>query len=444
MKIKLLADKYKKDIIDICRIFAMDEISFSNDASIIIYEDKIILDREYSFSNKLVLKKILYMYLSKKFNYKSPWGIITGTKPQKLFEKYSLKENIEDLKTDYCISDDKFELLSSIYNFNKNINFNKDNIHLYINIPFCPSRCSYCSFPTIIYKNKDRREEYINFLKKEIDMLSQFINQKRLRSVYIGGGTPSALNSSQIRDLLSFINTKLKLNDLEEFTFEAGREDTLDEDKLKILKEYGVSRISLNPQTFNKNTLKRINRDFDLEHFTKIYDLARNMGFLINMDLILGLSDETLKDLSDTFEYIERFRPDNLTVHTLSIKRGSKISEDNDKKYIGGNIENLVDFSQQMAKKMSYRPYYLYRQKEILGNFENVGYCLNGDYSIYNIVTNEEKESTIGLGMTSNSKIYNGDRLYKYTNFKNLDDYINKLDEEIAEKRKLLEIKFHE
>lgn len=441
MEINLLYDKYKKDIIDICRIFPMDDPVFSQTGSIIIDKNKIILDREYDFSSKLDLKRILYNYLSNKHDYKSPWGIITGTKPQKLFEKYLSQSNLENLKADYYINEDKISLLKAIHDSHKNIVYDQSNLHLYINIPFCPSRCSYCSFPTIIYKNNDRRQEYLNFLKIEIEKLKEYINQRNLRSIYIGGGTPSSLTTEQMKDLLGFMDANFDLASLEEFTFEAGREDTLNEERLKVLKAFHVSRISLNPQTFIKGTLESIYREFDLGHFTQIYDMANAFGFDVNMDLILGLSDEDIEDLKVTLDYVGEFMPDNLTVHTLSLKRGSKLNDSLSERLIKNDIEQLVDYSQKRAIQMGYKPYYLYRQKEILGNFENVGYCLNDNYSIYNIVTNEEKETILGLGMTSNSKIFVDGKLFKYTNYKNLDDYINKLDEQVNEKIRLLEKK---
>lgn len=439
MKINLINDRYKKDVIDICRIFPIDKIEFAESADIRIDESEIELDKVYKFNSRHELKKILYDYFSDLFSYKSPWGIITGTKPQKLYDKYIKSYSEEKLIKDFYISKDKIGILRKIKKENQDIKFDKNNIHLYINIPFCPSRCSYCSFPTIIYGKNDRRQEYLEALIYEIKSLKNYINNKKLRSIYIGGGTPSSLTYEQMKKLFICLSDSFDLSSLEEFTFEAGREDTLDEDKLKLMKKFKVTRISLNPQTFNKDTLNKISRNQDTNNFIKIFNKSKKLGFIINMDLILGLEDEGIDDLSNTLNYIQRLKPFNLTIHTLSLKRGSKLNEKIDKKdFSKNNIENLVSYSQKRALEMGYKPYYLYRQKEILGNFENIGYSLKGKISIYNIVTNEEKESIIGLGMTSNSKIIIDKKVCKFTNYKNLDDYINNLDDEINIKINLL------
>ncbi len=439
MKIDLKYEEYKKDIIDICRIFPVDDPDFAKGGQVIIDENSIRLDKEYIFKNKLELKQILYAYLSKRYSYHSPWGLMTGTKPLKLFEKYANKNEIENLKKDYDISDEKFYLLEEIYRSHKKIAYDRKNIHLYINIPFCPSRCSYCSFPTIIYGNNDRRKEYVTYLIEEIKALSFEINKRNLRSIYIGGGTPSALTPDQIESLLTSLKANFDLEGLEEFTFEAGREDTLSEEKLDLLKEFGVSRISLNPQTFNLQSLQDVRRDFDFEHFKSMYEYAKKLGFIINMDLILGLSNENVKDIEITMDEVYGFMPDNLTIHTLSLKKGSRLSQTTSTtRDLSAGIEDMVFYSQERARDMGYKPYYLYRQKEILGNFENIGYCLSDKYSIYNIATNEEKESIVGLGMTANSKIFVGDKLEKYTNYKNIDEYINKLDLQVKNKIKIL------
>ncbi|MDO5026933.1 MAG: coproporphyrinogen dehydrogenase HemZ [Tissierellia bacterium] len=445
MKINLKYEKYKKDIIDICRIFPMPDPEFISLGEVLVERDKILLDRTYHFESRLELKQILYDYLSEKYNYRSPWGLVTGTKPQKLYDKYEGLAKIDALEKDYRLSREKLLLLEDIHRALKNINFDPNNIHLYINIPFCPSRCSYCSFPTIIYKNKDRREEYIKALIEEILALKDSINKRRLRSIYVGGGTPSALTLEQMEKLLSCLDDSFKLENLEEFTFEAGREDTLDKEKLALLKNYKVSRLSLNPQSFNSKTLDKVGRNFDGRHFEKMYVLAKKLGFVVNMDLILGLEDEGLEELELTMDMIERYKPDNLTIHTLSIKRGSKISQDlakSDNKSKG--VEDLVDYSQKKSKDLSYKPYYLYRQKEILGNFENIGYFLSDKYSIYNVATNEERESILGVGMTANSKILVADKLIKYTNYKNIDEYIANLNLEIDKKKTLLDKKIKE
>lgn len=435
MRVNFLDKKYYKDFLDIFRIFTKDELEDNPESPIIITGNRAILDRQYSFTSRHELKKILYEYFSRSFDYKSPWGLMTGTKPLKLYRKLGDKQ----LEKEYYVSQEKVGLLEEIRRVQDNFEYSMSNIHLYINIPFCPSRCSYCSFPTIIYPKNDRRSEYIDALKKELKAFENFFSTNRIRSIYVGGGTPTALSHDQLEDLLSLLKSLIDLDQLEEYTVEAGREDSLDFKKLKLMKEYGVTRISINPQTFCSRTLEYIGRKQDNDRLIKLYKRARNLGFDINMDLILGLKDEGLDELKDTLKKMEKLRPDNLTVHTLSIKRGSKLADLEACNNYSSNIGSMVDYSFYWAKKKKYRPYYLYRQKNIMDNYENIGYCLNRKASIYNIAINEEVESIIAFGMTANSKILTGGRVKKYTNYKNLDDYINRLEEEIEDKRILLE-----
>ncbi len=435
MNIKLEYEQYRKDIIDIVRIF-QDEVNFVDDSDVVIGKDYIFTGAMLPFSSKLELKRLLYTYLADKHQYTSPWGLITGTKPQKLYNKYDEAYILEN----YLISPEKLKILREIEKVHRMKAFSKNNIHLYINIPFCPSRCSYCSFPTIIYTKNDRRQEYLDGLKSEILALRDAFENRNLRTIYIGGGTPSALTHKQMEDLFNTLQDSFDLSSLEEFTVEAGREDTLDKDKLDLMKAYHVTRISINPQSFNEKTNQRIGRNQDLDSLRKLYAMAVDMGFIVNMDLILGLGGESISEVENTFNEIEKLKPHNLTVHTLSLKKGSKLNESgdslNDERKA---IKDMLDFSQNLTKKMGYKPYYLYRQKEILGNLENIGYCLDDQLCIYNIVSNEENESILGLGMTSNSKILVDNNIVKYTNYKNLDEYLEKLDQQILEKRKILE-----
>jgi len=435
MKIKLKYEKYRKDIIDLYRIFRHDEILFTDDADIIVDKDYIKLDKKIEFTEKIQLKQILYKYFSQKYQASSPWGLITGTKPQKLLSIH----NRQVLKDNFFIDEKKIELMESIKEIQDRHTFNKEYINLYINVPFCPSRCSYCSFPTIIYTKKDRRNEYLLALIKEIESVSAYLNERKIRTIYIGGGTPTAFSSDQLEALLSSITKSFDLSNLEEFTVEAGREDTIDYKKLTILKKFGVSRISINPQTFNDKTNSLIERRQDLDRLVNLFKMAYDMGFIINMDLILGLKGETINDVEESLKRISMLKPHNLTVHTLSLKKGSKmvdsgLSVEEERSYIA----KMVDKSIELARAMEYKPYYLYRQKEILGNFENIGYTLSGNECIYNIIINEEYESILGLGMTANSKIFSADKLFKFTNYKNLDQYIDQLDYQINNKIKLL------
>ena len=436
MKINLKFDKYKKDIIELFSIFSIEEIQFTDQADIEIGLDYIFIERKkYNFDNVRQLKKILYKIWSKEFAYESPWGMMTGTKPQKLF---SLKGR-QVLERDYLVSRAKLNLLEKISHNQASFKQDKEAINLYINIPFCPTRCTYCSFPTIIYTKKDRRNEYLKALIKEIIQISHYLQDKTIKTIYVGGGTPSSFDENQLEEFLYTINNYISFKNINEFTFEAGREDTLNEDKLKILKKYGVNRISINPQSFNKKTIERIDRNQDINNLINLYYKAKDLGFIINMDLIVGLMGENLEDVKYTLEKIKDLRPHNLTIHTLSLKKGAKLVDS--KEFLikeRSLIEEITNYTQEFTNENNYQPYYLYRQKEILGNFENIGYAIDGYICKYNIAINEESESILGLGMTSNSKIYKDDKLYKFRNFKNLEDYINKLDYQINEKIKLI------
>lgn len=438
MRIDIDKNNYKKNLNDIYRIFKPREnlIFVSQNPDIIINDRTIIIDnKSLEFTDKKDLNRIFYSYLSKIYDYESAWGSMTGTKPQRLFDK----RGASYLRENYMVSEKKLNLLQTIGQVQKRHDFFENNISLYINVPFCPTRCSYCSFPTIIYGAKDRRDEYLRHLIFEIRELSNYINKRKLRTIYIGGGTPTAFTYEQIRSLLHCLRENFKLESLEEFTIEAGREDTLDREKFELMKSFFVNRISINPQSFNGITNEKIGRKQDLNRLKSLYFEAKSMGFLVNMDLIAGLEGEGVESIRKSLAEISKLQPDNLTVHTLSVKKGSKLEESHkmlmDER---GIIEDMLSEVDKFIKNNFYEPYYLYRQKEIMGNFENIGYSLKGKECIYNIIMNEEKESVIGLGMTSNSKIFTGEGIIKYRNPKNLDQYFRELSDIVESKKKIL------
>ena len=349
---------------------------------------------------------------------------MTGSKPSKLLKNHSL----EDLKNIYKVSDEKINLLKNIKESQDRLNFNPKSFNLYINIPFCPQRCKYCSYPTIVSKAVDKNQ-YVDFLLKEIKGIRI---DKKLDTIYLGGGTPSNLSVKELDKILSLLNEKFTFD---EFTLEAGREDTLDFEKLDLFKEKNVGRISLNPQTFSKNVLENVNRPIDFENFIKIYDYAKDLGFIINMDFIIGLFGESRESFRKNFEILKDLNSDNITFHALAQKVGSKYFEEN----INGNSNDAIKISkdiEKFTKENSYKPYYLYRQKNIIGNLENVGYEKGNTAQRYNILINEELENIIGLGMNANSKLMNGK---KYRNERNLRDYYKNIEKEISDKNKLIE-----
>lgn len=426
MKIYLENENKRKSVYDILNIFYDDsEIIFADEGDILILENKVIFNKKnYDYKDNYQLKSTLYNILVKETGYKSPWGMLTGSKPSKLLQKQSP----DQIKEKYFLSDEKLNLLVDIKNEQDKLRFNKDDFNLYINIPFCPSRCDYCSYPTLIGPDHDR-STYIDTLCHEIDMIDLPTD---LDSIYVGGGTPSDLSHYDFEKLLDKINERFFSF---EYIFEAGREDTLDEKKLKLLSNYGVTGISLNPQTFNKEIIKSVGRAYDYNHFLKMYEKARELGFIINMDFIVGLVGESAKNFEKNFEILEKLQPDNITFHALATKSGSKYRENNKK----GSIEDALIISKSIkdfTEKNYYKAYYLYRQKNIISNLENVGYQKNNTAQRYNIIINEELENVIGLGMNANTKLMNGK---KYRNARNLRDYTENIENIIRDKNMMIE-----
>lgn len=424
MKFYVANNKKRKQVYDILNIFYdHDDLAFDEDASLKVYDEEIIFGERKIAYKEADLKRKLYELLVKETGYQSPWGYLTGSKPSKLLEKMSPA----DLKEKYLISDKKLKLLEDIRNLQEAMSFDSNDFSLYINIPFCPTRCKYCSYPTIVGDRKEKGE-YISSLIYEIENINL---PQRLDAIYIGGGTPSFIDEEDLARLLSAINKKFSYK---EFTFEAGREDTLNTRKLEILKEGGVGRISLNPQSFNKEIVEKAGRTYDYDHFLEIYQKARDLGFIVNMDFIIGLIGEDRGLFRKNFEVLEKLKPYNITFHALAMKVGSKYFEGKVKAERGESVK-ISQMIEDFVEENSYKPYYLYRQKNIVSNLENVGYQKNSTSQRYNIIINEEKESIIGLGMNANSKLMNGK---KFRNSRNLRDYFAKVQEEIWAKNEMI------
>lgn len=428
MKIYLEDTNKRKIAYDILNIFLdHGEINFvegESQADIKIKDDLVnIFERDFTFKSNQDLKVILYDFLVEKTGYKSPWGTLTGSKPSKLLKNKSLGE----IKNIYKLSDEKLGLLGKTYENQSRLDICLDDFSLYINIPFCPTRCDYCSYPTLIGAHHDKGT-YVDYLIREIEGVNL---PEKLDSIYIGGGTPSYLTGPQIEKILAGINKKFSYK---EFTFEAGREDTLDGEKLEILKAGGVSRISLNPQTFNREVLKKLNRDINMDHFLDIYKQTKDLGLLVNMDFIVGLEGESADDFSKNFTILKDLLPDNITFHALAIKAGSKYNE----KGKTGQREDSLKIAENVGEftgKNGYEPYYLYRQKNIISNLENVGYQRNNTAQRYNVIINEEIGSIIGLGMNANSKMISGK---KFRNPRNLRDYYQDFEKNLDAKNELI------
>ena len=365
-------------------------------------EDKI--DEQKQTMVKILLLKV--------YEKKYSWGGLMGVRPTKVLRRllslgYSYKEAEEMLRNFYIVSDEKIELL--INTVRKEMEFlNREYINLYIGIPFCPTKCKYCSFASYEISGGVGRyyKGFVETLLKEIEMAGKFLKDEgyKIESIYIGGGTPSTLPEDDLEKVLKKINENIDMSYLKEFTFEAGREDSLTEKKLELVKKYGADRISLNPQTFNENTLKKVNRNFNRENFDRYFRIAKEMNFIINMDLIIGLPDENTEDVLYTLNELEKYDIENLTIHSLAFKRASKLfKEDKNRKELDREI--IEKRIKELIEKKQMKPYYMYRQKNIMEWGENVGYAKEGKESVFNIEMIEENQSTMGLGGGAITKI---------------------------------------
>lgn len=460
-------DKYSYDIHSLYKAFYPEEeirVLPGNKGDFPEKEKDISDKDEISFidveKTKNELKKSIYEDLSNKTGKKLPWGNLTGIRPTRIVmnlmeEGKSDEEIVEYMKNVYCVSDEKIALSLSIAHREKEILKNidyKNGYSLYIGIPFCPTTCLYCSFTSYpIGAFSGIVDDYLGCIEKEIDYVAENFKGKTLDTIYIGGGTPTTLEPHQIRRLLGYVKEKLDTSKVKELTVESGRPDSITRDKLIAMKEMGVTRISVNPQTMKDETLRLIGRRHNVAQLIDAFKMAREEGFdNINMDIILGLPGEDAKDVAYTMSEIEKLSPDDLTVHSLAIKRGSKLAEIIHEKAMRGEIsENVLDSinnTEEMMKiasdgalKMGLSPYYLYRQKNISGNFENTGYARDGKAGIYNILINEEVQSIVALGAgTVTKRVYGyGGRIERCDNVKDVKLYMDQIDEMIDRKRKL-------
>ena len=396
------------------------------------------------------LKQLIYTALSEYTGKKLPWGTLTGIRPTKipmtLLEQGTSKgEILHYMQEHYFVSTEKGELAIEIADREKKL---LDTLHyengysLYIGIPFCPTTCLYCSFTSYpIFSWKKRMGEYLDALEKEIDFVAERYKDRVLDTIYIGGGTPTTLEAEELTRILNKLGKSFDLSHLKELTVESGRADSITYEKLLAMKEGGVTRISVNPQTMKQETLDLIGRKHTVEQVKEAFALAREAGFFnINMDLILGLPGETAEDVRNTMAEIKKLAPDSLTVHSLAIKRASRLNrwiEENGISLLN-NTEETMGITMEGAREMGLLPYYLYRQKNMSGNFENVGYAKESKFGIYNILIMEEKQTIAALGAGSISKrVYADGRIERCDNVKDVGLYIEKIDEMIERKRRL-------
>ena len=404
---------------------------------------------------KKTLKRLLYQWLEDYSKQKQLWGDLTGIRPVKIvLDLLERGESIEAAKKifqeEYLVSDEKTALSLEIAEKEQSVirkTNQKKGYSLYIHIPFCPSTCLYCSFTSNpIAKWKDKTNQYLDCVEKELDFIKGHMGAYTLDSVYIGGGTPTTLEPEQLERLFFMLEERFDMQSILEFTVEAGRPDSITKEKLLTLKRHQVSRISINPQTMNDATLKLIGRAHTVEDIRSTFRLARECGFdCINMDLILGLPGETQKELIHTLIEVQKLKPDNLTIHSLAIKRAARLNLQME------FYENLMDHTleeqsnqmnqvDQCARALSMEPYYLYRQKNMAGNLENVGYAVPGKEGIYNIMMMEEQQTILAVGAGASTKIIPKDNqlVVRVENVKDVNQYMERLDEMITRKKEAL------
>lgn len=388
---------------------------------------------------KRELKVGLYDALHDMTRRELPWGSLTGVRPTKfartlIEDGYAREHTIaETLAKNYRVRKDKAKLVAEILKNQKCIIRNDKLVDLYVNIPVCPTRCSYCSFiSSELGAVKKELDAYLQNLHREIEAVKKMIFSRAyiVRTIYIGGGTPSVLSEGQLDDLLSALTFPVS-----EFTVECGRPDTITRGKLEVLKKHNVSRISINPQTFCESTLKRIGRKTKNKEVIEAYQMALELGLGVNMDIIAGLPGEKLGIFKRTISTLLDLAPENITVHTLSVKNGAQIKEEG-QSLDNRDIEKMVDYARDALSKAGYKPYYLYRQKNQLGALENTGYFRDGNICIFNIDSMEETNSVIALGAGAISKrVYSSEnRLERLPNAKFLQDYNARIDEIISKK----------
>ena len=340
-----------------------------------------------------------------------PWGALVGVRPTKLIRRYLIMgytydEIDEILEKLYFVFPEKRKLLIEVVK-KENEYLNPKGVNMYVGIPYCPTRCKYCSFASYEINSKlgNYYDDFVKTLIEEIKLTGEMLKDKevKIESLYFGGGTPSILKEKDLKNILEELYKNIDLSHLKEFTFEAGREDTLTKEKLEILKEMKVDRVSLNPQTFNEKVLRELNRNFDKKHFDEMFREIKRLGFVVNMDFIIGLPGESVEDILNTFETVKGYDIDNLTIHFLAIKNGSTLIKN---KYRITEIENqrIEDKIREVVEEKNLKPYYLYRQKNSMNWGENLGYSIEGKESIFNIEMIEENQSTIGLGGGAISK----------------------------------------
>ena len=459
-------------------------VEITLDKSILKISNEELSEIEDRKRKKRYVNLKVYEWLKQITGKELSWGIMTGVRPTKpmmnlMEEGLSDEEVIQWMQDNYRVTDEKAHLGLSVAKKEKELLEQldyKDGYSLYVGIPFCPSICSYCSFSSYPLAQWEKRvDEYLDAVCKELTFIAERSKEKKLNTIYVGGGTPTTLSPKQLDRLLTHLETHFSYADLKEITVEAGRPDSITREKLEVLKAHNIGRISINPQTMQQKTLDVIGRKHTIEDIRKVYGIARELGFdNINMDLIAGLPEETAEDMRDTLMQIKEMAPDSLTVHALAMKRASRLTQEKkqammeqkmneiiaedvvaqgrkEEAEIAETLSEMIELAGDFASQMDLEPYYLYRQKNIAGNFENVGYAKVDKAGIYNILIMEEKQSIVAVGAGASTKIVipddkviidektgNPKKIVRSENVKDVEQYISRIDEMIERKGELL------
>lgn len=398
--------------------------------------------------DEAALCTMLYLIMKKLTGTTPAWGMVTGIRPVKkvneLMERgFDKAEIFSALKEKYYVSDEKLELAyrTAVTQSDALKALDKRSYSLYVSIPFCPSRCSYCSFVSHSIESAGAKKllpDYVKKLCEEIALTAETAKELDLRldTVYIGGGTPTALSAEQLAEVMSAVKKNFDISKIREYTVEAGRSDTITEKKLEIIRDFGATRISVNPQTMNDSVLEAIGRRHTAKDVTNAFETARRLGFgNINMDVIAGLPSDTPESFSQTIETLCGLDPESITIHTLTVKRSSALFSEEELR-VDSRVSEMVDFGQRYLLDAGYLPYYLYRQKNTVENLENVGFSKAGYECLYNIYIMEEAQTILAAGAGGSTKLVNTEtgKIERLFNYKFPYEYISRYDKMIAKK----------
>lgn len=471
MILSVIGHKFRFETENVIRIFfPLEKLSYteelpdSDEDYILTFAENGVIGCEVSFSGKkekreqsivnktdqeaeLILAQLLYYILTSMTDLTPPWGILTGIRPSKLMRNLSAETNqldaLDYFKNELFVSDKKTNLTLAVANAEERIISlsGEKSYSLYVSIPFCPTRCSYCSFVShSIAQAKKLIPDYIKLLCNELEYISKTASDLRLKleTIYFGGGTPTSLDEESLRILTDAVKANFDVSSVREYTIEAGRPDTLNREKLSIMKNAGVTRISINPQTFNAKVLENIGRKHSPEMTVEAFRMAREAGFdNINMDFIAGLPGDTYESFKNSIDKALELSPENITVHTLALKRAANIVTKGETESVYRETAKMLDYSNTVLYENGYFPYYMYRQSKTVGNNENVGWSKQGRECLYNIYMMEEIHTVLaaGGGAVTKLKAPFDKRIERIFNFKYPYEYISRFDEQIERKK---------